>query len=118
MSNKLIFVFWVMLFIACDQTLEISLTGQRVALAAPVNNLVTKDTIQTFFWQKIDGALEYQLQIVSPRFDSIARLIRDTIISTNKFTMDMESGVYQWRVKASNHSSESAISETWNLVIQ
>lgn len=102
---------------ACDEVLEISLTGKKPVLLSPVNNLNTIDTLQTFYWEKLAGATKYQLQIVSPKFDSIVRLIHDTIILQNIFPKDMDTGTYQWRVKAINNGSESDFSDSWNLKI-
>jgi hypothetical protein len=113
------YVILLMIFFggACEEALEISLIGKKPTLLAPVNNLNTIDTLQTFYWQKLDGATKYQLQIVSPKFDSIVRLINDTMILQNTFTKDMDTGTYQWRVKAINNGSESGFSDPWNLKI-
>ena len=102
----------------CDEVLETDLSGEKVILLAPVNNLITSDTLHTFFWEKLDGATSYQLQIVSPRFDSIVRLIADTPVTVNTFTIDLNINTYQWKVRATNKGSSSDFSETWNLKIQ
>jgi outer membrane protein assembly factor BamB len=118
MKSKYFFIPCLLVVSGCEEALERPLTGQRVTLLSPVNNLATTDTTQTFYWEKLNDALQYQLQIVSPRFDSIVRLINDTIISTNRFVLDMDTGRFQWRVKALNNSSESDNSDIWNLKIQ
>jgi hypothetical protein len=104
--------------ISCDTALEKDLRGKKVTLLGPINNLVTTDTIQTFYWEKLDGATVYQLQIVSPRFDSIVRLIIDTAISGNILAKDLDVNSYQWKVRASNEGSMSDQSDTWKLKIQ
>lgn len=115
--KKYFILLSILFLIACEEVLEISLAGKKTVLLSPVNNLNTVDTLQTFYWQKLNGAVRYQLQIVSPKFDSIVRLIRDTIILQNTFTKDMDTGTYQWRVKAINNGSESDFSDPWNLKI-
>jgi hypothetical protein len=118
MKKPYVSILLLVLFLAaCDEVLETVLTGKKVTLLAPVNNLNTTDTLQTFYWENLDGAVLYQLQIVSPRFDSITRLIMDTTIGRNTFSIDLDTGTYQWRVKALNFSTESGNSDTWNLKI-
>lgn len=102
----------------CDEVLEKSLTDKKLVLQGPVNNLTTTETTHTFFWQEMDGALEYQLQIVSPRFDSVVKLVADTPVTSPKFNMTLDKGAYQWRVRAKNNSTVSAYSDAWNLTIQ
>ena len=117
--NKLfLLVVLVAACVACETALEENLSGKKPVLLAPVNNLVTIDTMHTFYWERMDGADEYQLQLVSPRFDSIVQLIVDTTINGNTFTMDLNPKRYQWRVKAINSGSESDFSDIWNLEIQ
>lgn len=103
---------------ACESALERELTDGRVRLLAPADNLVTTDSIQTFYWETLEGATRYQLQVVSPRFDSVARLGVDTIVSRNQFTRTLRKGDYQWRVRAFNGGSTSLYSDTFNLTIQ
>jgi hypothetical protein len=55
----------------------------------------------------VGGAEGYNLQIVSPSFSSITRLVLDSNISKNKFTYSLMPGAYQWRVRAYNNSSET-----------
>jgi hypothetical protein len=107
-----------LLLTGCEEAIERELAGQPVILLAPANNTVTTDTLQTFYWETMTGAGTYQLQVVSPRFDSITKLIEDTIINRNRFTIDMPQGDFQWRVRAFNNSSNSAYSDTFRVIIQ
>lgn len=102
----------------CEEALEKDITNQKVTLLAPVNNLITTDTLHTFFWDGLDGASQFRLQVVSPRFDSIVKLIIDTALTNNTFMMDLDPKIYQWRVQASNSAFTSGFSDTWNLKIQ
>ena len=117
MKKKCLIILIVICLISCDETLEFSLIGKKVTLLAPVNNLNTTDSVHTFYWEKLNGAVQYQLQIVSPRFDSIVRLVDDTIITNNTFHTELDKGTYQWRVKALNNSTQSDNSDIWNLKI-
>jgi len=103
---------------SCDEVLEKSLKDKKVVLLAPVNNLTTTTTTHNLYWEQIDGATSYQVQIVSPRFDSIVTLVADTFVENVKFNIELKKGVYQWRVMASNNSTVSSYSDAWNLTIQ
>src|SRR5687767_4603767 len=95
---------WLLLFVvisSCEEVLEKDLTNNKVVLEAPSNNVITNDSIHNFSWEEMEGAFEYQLQIVSPRFDSIAKLVADTTMTTVIFLdMTLQKGNYQWRVRA------------------
>lgn len=103
---------------SCEEVLEKSLVDKKVVLQGPVNNLTTTDTTQNFLWQEMDGAIAYQLQIVSPRFDSMVKLAADTPVVDVKLNLGLKKGVYQWRVRAKNNSTVSSYSDAWNLTIQ
>jgi hypothetical protein len=113
--NLLLFIF---IIISCEQAFENQLTNTKPRLLAPANNLITSDTLHTFYWETVPGAVEYQLQVVTPTFESIARLITDTIITHNKITLTLRKSDYQWRIKALNISTSSNYSDTFRLKIQ
>lgn len=114
---KLGFILLMVIAInSCDEFIEEDLSDQQVVLIAPSDSLVTEITTHTFWWEEIDGAIDYTLQIVSPDFDLIEKLMIDTTISTNKYMFQLYPGKYEWRVKASNASSETEFS-TYRLEI-
>lgn len=106
------------LLTGCEEALEKTVEGKKVMLLAPTNNLVSTDTKQTFYWEPLDGAIKYQLQVVSPRFDSIVKLIADTPVIKNNLLLQLTPGVYQWRVRASSVSTVSDYSEMRKITIQ
>ena len=114
--------YWVaaaiLLLCGCEEALETSLVDKKVVLLAPANNLVTTNTEQTFYWETVNGATKYQLTVVTPNFASIAKLVADTLVTKNNFAMTLTPGVYQWRVRAVNNSTQSAYSDEWKFTIQ
>lgn len=92
---------------ACKEFIEPSLSKQQISLLAPSDNIETTSYQQTFWWQTHEDALKYRLQIVSPRFDNIQKLLLDTVVKTDKFTYTLDPGKYQWRVRAENGSSQT-----------
>jgi len=95
------------LWTGCDDLFEKDLTGRTVHLIAPSDSVVTALSAQTFWWNAMDGALAYELNIVTTSFDSIVQLVLDTTISGTQFQHTLWPGQFQWRVRAVNGSSAS-----------
>lgn len=108
MKKMLSLLFVVVLFgAACKEFIEPSLSKKSIALLAPSDHIETTSYQQTFWWQTHEDALQYRLQIVSPSFDRIEKLLLDTVVKTDKFTHTLDPGQYQWRVRAENGSSQT-----------
>jgi hypothetical protein len=96
-------LFFVLVVIAgCKTFFEEDITNQSVELLSPATGTTTEIASQTFWWEKVEGASSYRLQIVSPSFESTEVLILDTLISNDKFTITLYPSVYEWRVRAEN----------------
>jgi hypothetical protein len=89
---------------------------ETLSIYSPIDNFKTPNNTITFWWEELDGAETYNLQIVSPNFNSVSSLVLDTVISTNKFNKTLIPGIYQWRLKATNTSGSTAY-VTRNLII-
>lgn len=97
-----------LLFIAsCKDVFETDLSDKKVSILAPADNLNTTVATQTFWWEEVEGALQYNIQVVSPSFSSIQQLVLDSFTTSNVYTLTLTPGTYQWRVKALNGSSET-----------
>ncbi|TMI63066.1 MAG: hypothetical protein E6H07_16855 [Bacteroidetes bacterium] len=118
MKKNNFLILLALIFFSCVAAYEIDISRRKVVLLAPVNNLSTTEPMHTFYWALVDGAGQYQLQIVSPRFDSIVRLVVDTTLDRNTFPIVLAIGTYQWRVRAKNSAYNSEFSDVWNLIIQ
>jgi len=92
------------------------LSKSSVNLLSPAKN--EKDSIlsKIFWWDVVTNATKYELQIVSPSFDSIATLVLDSTVTTNQFKYTLTPGKYQWRVRAENNDSKSPWT-TYSLII-
>jgi hypothetical protein len=109
---------FLLLMAACEDGATPELKNQQVKLLAPANNVISSDSVQTFYWEELGDSLRYQLQIVSPGFDSIVRLEADTILRRNRLTLKLRSDTYQWRVRAMNSVANSKFSEVFRLIIR
>ncbi|MBN8696058.1 MAG: hypothetical protein J0L87_05975 [Bacteroidetes bacterium] len=101
---------------SCDDFLERELSGQSVVVLAPLDNTVSSNYTQSFWWEELKGASKYKLQIVKSSFVSIQELIVDTVIVETQFSYTLQPGSYQWRLRGENSVSVSDYI-TYNLTI-
>lgn len=92
-----------MLWFSCNEIFEEDIEDDEVILFSPDDSLTTNTSEVKFWWGFVDGAEQYNLQVVSPTFDEPEKMILDTIVSTNTFTTSLPSGKFQWAVSASNN---------------
>ena len=95
------------LLAGCSEFIEPSIENRKIEILAPANRLETNSYQQTFWWNPMADALFYRLQVVSPKFDSVSKLVLDTLITTEKFVYTMDPGKYEWRIRGENGSSVS-----------
>ncbi|KIO77968.1 hypothetical protein TH53_05885 [Pedobacter lusitanus] len=105
-KSLLVLLGFLFLFAGCKEFIEPSLGGKRVNLLGPGDKAESIIYDQTFWWETHDDALKYRLQIVTPKFDSVTKLIADTLMTGNKFPTSLEPGRYEWRVRPENGSSK------------
>ena len=106
----------VLLIISCTEFIEPSLTERKMVLLSPSNHLETSQYQQVFWWESMEDAIGYRLQVVTPNFDSSATLVLDTLVRLDKFVHTLDPGRYEWRVRAENGSSSSLYS-TFKLTV-
>ncbi|MBB6502643.1 hypothetical protein [Pedobacter cryoconitis] len=106
--NKLLTLLVISFFAltGCREFIEPSLGGKTVALLAPGDKLESTIYQQTFWWETHEDALRYRVQIVTPKFDSVAKLIADSVVVGNKLLYSLDPGKYEWRVRPENGSSK------------
>jgi len=108
--KKLIAALFVIMigFSACQKDLIVKdITDKNVTALSPPDGYNTPNNSITFWWEKVDGAEKYNVQIVSTSFSNIQQLITDTSVTTDKFTKVLTPGTYQWRVRAANNGGET-----------
>jgi uncharacterized protein YegP (UPF0339 family) len=106
---KLIFLLLALIGgVGCKDFIEPSLENRTVVLKAPADGSESNKYQVGFWWDPVEDALFYRLQIVTPDFGAPVSLVRDTLVEgRNKIEMTLEPGKYQWRVRAENGSSVS-----------
>ncbi len=110
MRNPSIYIVLVLLTIGCSDIFVNDISESKVVLLAPHNNLETTISTNTFWWDYVEDAEKYQLQIATPDFIQTERLILDTTISGNQFLFNLNPNKYEWRVRALNSVYETEYS--------
>ena len=101
-------IFYLYMFVGCDDIIEPDLTNKEVFLTAPGDSIRTKFSTQTFMWEPVKGALSYRLRIVRPSFNHIEQITLDSAVTATRFTVNLVPGAYEWGVSAQNGSSATA----------
>lgn len=91
----------------CSTLFEKSIAEKSIDIYTPADSMSTKQYSQQFYWEKVDGATSYRVQIVKPDFSSIQNFILDTITTSNSITVVLNAGEYEWRLRAQNGGSET-----------
>lgn len=79
MKTLSILVLAIALFcLGCKEFIEPSIEKKKVELLAPADGTEGVQYSQTFWWEHVEDALKYRLQVVTPNFDRTARLLIDT----------------------------------------
>ncbi|MBR8534945.1 hypothetical protein KDU71_05180 [Carboxylicivirga sediminis] len=110
------FIVIVLSFIgitACEVFLEEDIENDQVEILSPIDGTTTEIVTHTFWWDKIDGADKYRLQLVSPSFDASETVLTDTLVSGDKYEMTLYPGQFEWRIRAEN----SAYVTDWSYAV-
>lgn len=95
-------------FATCQKDIIVKdIKNSTVNLLSPPDGYSTPNTSITFWWDEVDGAEKYDIQVVSPSFSSIQQLITDTSTTSDKTSITLTPGTYQWRVRAVNNGGTS-----------
>lgn len=101
-------LFVIYFSVSCGLVLEKDLKSAHITINSPADNDTLRLNTITFWWDDVEAATSYEFQIVKPSFDHVTQLIIDTNLTDNKFTINLNPGVYQWRIRAKNNNTSSA----------
>jgi uncharacterized protein YegP (UPF0339 family) len=115
-SIWLSFVF-MLLISSCKEIIEPSITTRAVTVQAPSNGYQTPVYNVGFWWDEVEDALSYRLQIVTPSFESPGKLVQDTLVKGHVFSVNIDPGKYEWRLRAENGSSVTEYSRARSFTV-
>ncbi|MDX2173685.1 MAG: hypothetical protein SFY56_11240 [Bacteroidota bacterium] len=105
------------LLYACKKDFVVeNIKDKTITVNAPADNVVTTTNQVTFWWEPLSGAEKYSLQVVQPSFSSITKIVLDTTTTNTKFSITLQPGTYQWRLRAANAGGNTAY-QTFNLKV-
>lgn len=93
---------------SCSEVIEENLEKESIQIIRPQDNLITTYSTQTFEWGKVEGADQYNIQIVNGSFSQINYFVLDSSITATSFVYNLSPGSYQWRVQGVNSVSNTA----------
>lgn len=108
------FTLFLALLCACDDILEEDITNDTVQIIAPVSNASIEGNTVLFLWQNIDGADNYRIQITNEELTSTI----DTLVSNTELKYTLNTGNYQWRVRAENFAYQSTYTFPVNFSVK
>ncbi len=90
-------------FFTCDAIIEVDdISNANVTVLAPVDEAIVTDANITFSWEAVEDAEQYKLQIATPSFQDATQIITDSLVVKNTFSTSLNSGNYEWRIRAEN----------------
>jgi hypothetical protein len=97
----------IIMFNSCEhEFIETNLSGKILTVIAPSDADTVTTTSPLFWWNVINGARTYHLEIVYPDFASPQILVYDTAVETDRFYPTLSPGrSYEWRIRPENGSS-------------
>jgi hypothetical protein len=95
----------------CTEIFEEDISDEVLTIHTPLDNSIFNSSYVQFWWNLLDEATVYNIQVVTPSFDSVIRLLIDTNLSDNVFEWSFPSGEYSWRICAKNGSYNTAWQE-------
>lgn len=108
----------LLLLESCDAIIEPSISKKQVQLEAPATQYQSSSFTINFWWDEVEHALSYRLQVVSQTFAAPGGLILDTVVTKNRFSFNFDPGKYQWRVMAKNGSTSTDFSAVRDFEVE
>ncbi len=113
-----IFFAYIVALTSCDAIIEPSISKKQVQLEAPATQYQSSSFTINFWWDEVEHALSYHLQVVSQTFTTPGGLILDTVVTKNRFSFNFDPGKYQWRVAAQNGSTSTDFSAVRDFEVE
>lgn len=88
----------------CLDLEEQDISKNQVKVVTPEDSTIVSYSQVYFNWNEIEGARNYQLQVVRPNFSNIQQMVYDTLLTQNDVILFLSPGNYQWRIRALNNS--------------
>ena len=107
--KKIFWIFILPLFVFnCEDIIGVEdISNKEVSILAPTEASVLTNTTVNFSWNAVEEADSYRLQIATPDFENTTAIEEHTLVTAINFTKALNSGSYQWRVRAENSNYQT-----------
>lgn len=93
---------------SCDELFVPKLEGETINIISPADSAIVSNNQQLFFWETSLEDTPCRLQIATPSFNKIERLLVDTLIENTQFTFTLYPAEYEWRIRLENSAYSEA----------
>ncbi|EGV42230.1 hypothetical protein BZARG_383 [Bizionia argentinensis JUB59] len=101
--KKGLYLIIVLVAFNCSEIIEVeNISNNTISILAPTDTSVLTEANVQFSWNLVEDAERYKLQIATPNFQNTLAIKEDTIITATSFSKSLNSGNYEWRVRAEN----------------
>ncbi|RZN80599.1 MAG: hypothetical protein EVB11_11480 [Winogradskyella sp.] len=108
MRKYIVLLLFTISIMSCEDIIETEdISQEQVTILAPTNNAILNLSQIRFTWQSVADADNYKLQIATPNFIEAIQILEDTLVATTEFDKNLDTGNYEWRVKALNSAYET-----------
>ncbi len=101
---------------SCEEIFVTDISESEVIIIAPVDKLISTSSNIQFWWNEVEDADYYTVEIVRPSFDTILEIVLDSNVQGLKLQWTFNPGNYQWRIKAVNTAGSTQY-KTYNFTI-
>ena len=106
--KRVLGILAIVLVWSCDDIVGVEdISDNTVSILAPTEGAVLTTTSPSFSWEDLDGAVNYNLQIATPSFETATQIVADTTLTANSYTHVLSSGDYEWRIRGENSEYET-----------
>lgn len=111
-STFLLITLCVFLY-SCDEgglLIETDISDSEVTILSPTEGSQISSSVVNFNWEAIEDASRYEVQVANPDFENSSQLLLNQEDSLTSVSLELNIGVYEWRVRALNSNSVTTYS--------
>ena len=107
MNNSSLGLFIISFFalvLSCVESgiLVEDISDQTISIVSPQDQASGLSSPVVFWWENLDGADSYRLQVVKGSFNSSNTFVIDTLITQQRFELQLQPNSYEWCVRGEN----------------
>lgn len=99
---------FLLLVVSCEDIISLpDISEDQISVIAPVDGAILEEGLNTFTWEELEFADQYQLQIARPNFETPSQVVFDTLVGDStqvvrNLTLSLTAETYQWRIRGLN----------------